>query len=291
MRRVSLFLLLALIPLGLLAGKFFANEEDFASVLAGAQQGDVIAQYRLGAMYAEGRLVPRNDDEILKWYRKSAEGGHMPAQLHLAGIYSSANDDAEAAKWYRMAAGQGHNAQAQNNLGILYRNGRGVTQNYPEAVKWYRAAADQGNPAGQFNLGGMYNRGEGVPRDSAEAFRWYRKAAEQGYAPAQEQLGSIYHSGLGVPQDYTEAINWYRKAAEQDYTQAQVMLGFIHLQGEGVPPDDVEAYFWYGLAARSGREKLYAENRDSIGEKLSAQALSDAQFRVETWQPKLYIQK
>lgn len=36
------------------------------------------------------------------------------------------------------------NTKAQNNLGSMYLQGRGVGQNYSEAMKWYRKAAEQG---------------------------------------------------------------------------------------------------------------------------------------------------
>ena len=45
-------------------------------------------------------------------------------------------DDAEAVKWYRKAAEQGH-ADAQTILGMMYKEGKGVPQDDAEAVKWY----------------------------------------------------------------------------------------------------------------------------------------------------------
>ena len=57
----------------------------------------------------------------------------------------------KAAKWYRKAADQGY-ASAQNNLALMYENGQGVTQSYPEAVKWYRLAADQGYAYAKYRL-------------------------------------------------------------------------------------------------------------------------------------------
>ena len=33
--------------------------------------------------------------------------------------------------------------RAQYNLGLMYHNGLGVTQDYKEALKWYRLAAGQ----------------------------------------------------------------------------------------------------------------------------------------------------
>ncbi|MHC8508807.1 MAG: SEL1-like repeat protein [Rhodospirillales bacterium] len=35
------------------------------------------------------------------------------------------------------------NKVLKRNLGSIYDNGKGVSQNYAEAVKWYRAAAEQ----------------------------------------------------------------------------------------------------------------------------------------------------
>ena len=56
-------------------------------------------------------------------------------------------DDAEAVKWYRKAADQGY-ALAQTNLGIMYDDGRGVPQDYVQAHMWFNlAVAAAGNSA------------------------------------------------------------------------------------------------------------------------------------------------
>jgi hypothetical protein len=47
----------------------------------------------------------------------------------------------EAARWCRKAADQGH-ALAQNNLGTMFYEGRGVAQSGVAAARWYRKAAD-----------------------------------------------------------------------------------------------------------------------------------------------------
>ena len=133
----------------------------------------------------------------------------------------------EAVKWYRKAAEQGH-AGAQNNLGVCYENGYGVTKDYAEAVKWYRKAAEQGFARAQCNLGVCYEFANGVTKNFAEAVKWYRKAAEQGFARAQYNLGVCYDQGNGVTKDYAEAVKWYRKAAEQGYADAQFNLGLCY---------------------------------------------------------------
>ncbi len=86
---------------------------------------------------------------------------------------------------------------------------------YATALREWRPLAEQGNAGAQNNLGVMYDMGQGVSQDDAEAVKWYRKAAEQGDAKAQNNLGNMYDKGKGVPQDYAEAVGWRRKAAEQ----------------------------------------------------------------------------
>ena len=72
----------------------------------------------------------------------------------------------------------------QTNIGYMYLNGYGVTQNYQEALKWHRLAANQGNAAAQYSLDVMYGNGKGVTQDYQEALKWHRLAADQGDAVA-----------------------------------------------------------------------------------------------------------
>ena len=63
-----------------------------------------------------------------------------------------------------------------------------------------RALAEQGDAEAQNNLGIMYDSGDGVPEDDAEAVRLFRLAAEQGDGEAQYNLGLMYDDGEGVTQ-------------------------------------------------------------------------------------------
>jgi TPR repeat protein len=94
-------------------------------------------------------------------------------------------------KKQKKAAKKGY-ATAQNNLGTMYYEGRGVPQSDALAVEWIRKAADQGNANAQFNLGLMYRKGKGVHQSDALAAEWFRKAADQGDADAQNYLEVMY---------------------------------------------------------------------------------------------------
>jgi hypothetical protein len=116
-----------------------------------AEKGDAVAQYRLGAMYAEGRGVVQDDAAALTWFRRSANQGNAEAQYNVGASYAEGvgvgRDEGEAAKWFRRAAEQGM-AFAQINLGLLYAAGHGVPQDNMEAMKWLGLAVIALPPGG-----------------------------------------------------------------------------------------------------------------------------------------------
>lgn len=44
---------------------------------------------------------------------------------------------------------------------------------------WYRKAAEQGNALAQYNLGFMYHEGRGVSQDTVQAHVWFNLAASE----------------------------------------------------------------------------------------------------------------
>jgi len=84
---------------------------------------------------------------------------------------------------------------------------------YATALRLWRPLAAQGVARAQNNLGVMYENGKGVPLDINEALKWYRLAAEQGYAGAQNNLGMIYALGRIVRRDPVRAYMWFSLAA------------------------------------------------------------------------------
>jgi hypothetical protein len=92
-------------------------------------------------------------------------------------------------EFYELAQ-QGH-VDAQNNLGVLYYTGRGVTQDYLAAARWYQRAARQGHGDAQNNLAALYINGYGVPQDHSMAYAWFNQAALQGVSGASQQRDLI----------------------------------------------------------------------------------------------------
>ena len=68
----------------------------------------------------------------------------------------------------------------------MYGKGEDVPQDYAEAVKWFRKAAEQSFADAQYNLGIMYKNGYGVPQNYVQAHMWFNLAGAQGEQQAAE---------------------------------------------------------------------------------------------------------
>ena len=125
---------------------------------------------------------------------------------------------------------ESYSYQPQLSAEEMYIKGKEYYNNkdYFEAIKLFRNSAELGNAAGQNSLGVMFREGSGVSRDYSEAIKWFRKSAEQGNAKGQGNLGWMYHNGYGVSQDYSEAVKWYRKSAEQGNENAKNNLRILN---------------------------------------------------------------
>ncbi len=62
---------------------------------------------------------------------------------------------------------------------------------YATALKEWRTLAEQGDAAAQYNLGVMYREGRGVPQDYVQAHMWVTLAAAQGDKDARKGRGIV----------------------------------------------------------------------------------------------------
>jgi TPR repeat protein len=60
-------------------------------------------------------------------------------------------------------------------------------------------------------------------------------------------------------------------------------------RGRGVPQDYVESHMWYNLAASrvsADDQESFADARDRLAKKITAEQIADAQRRAREWKPK-----
>jgi localization factor PodJL len=161
---------------------------------AAAMKGDASAAYEIGLRFAEGKGVPTNYEEAVKWYDRAAQAGVALATFRLGTLHEKGlgvtKDSDMARRYYTQAAERG-NAKAMHNLAVLDADGGGRGPNYKSASQWFRKAADRGVADSQYNLGILYARGIGVEQNLAESYKWFSLAAAQGDSDAASKRDDV----------------------------------------------------------------------------------------------------
>jgi len=77
-----------------------------------AEDGHVLAQFAIAAMYDDGRGLPQNLPRALSWYKTAAHAGLVDAQYMLGRFYGSGRgvkqNPSAAFYWFTLAAAGGH---------------------------------------------------------------------------------------------------------------------------------------------------------------------------------------
>lgn len=259
-------------------GGLSPNEEKarFAKILKAAETGDAEAQAEASLMYMEGKGIPQDYEEAIRWMCKAEANGCFTARIYLAADCLSDELDAfrifmPALKFLPGLAEQGDpDAQYWHGFRTFVCANRpdgGCTEDRDKALYWIRKAAEGGCTQAQAFLGSLYARGKHVPRDYEEAMRWFLKAAEQSNDDARFNIGLMYLVGDGVTQDATTAMSWFdRVSKRQRHKCYWFHMGDLYSEGARLPQNDEKAMYWYTRAAEDGDDNaqlklglMYAE--------------------------------
>ena len=107
------------------SGKFSEGIQNLEKI---ARLGNPEAQYTLGSLYMQGKIIKKNHEL--------------------------------ARTWFQMAADNGHTA-SQGNLGIIFLKGMGVSKNLEMAFQYALSAARKGYSKSQFQVARSYFKGIG----------------------------------------------------------------------------------------------------------------------------------
>jgi TPR repeat protein len=189
------------------------------------------AQEKLGVIYQHGLGVPQDYQKAGQYYQiatKERDNLRMltAGEMYCKGLGVAINHVTAANLFKAVKKDSQAFGKAQYNLGVLYQNGLGVTQDYLTATKYYQLAADSGYDPARLALGSMYLEGIGVAKDEAAAAQLFRlvETRSQEFTQAQYNLGAMYQKGRGVPRNYPKAAKHYQVAADRGYNPARLAL-------------------------------------------------------------------
>jgi|GEM_PF-3984488 len=197
------------------------------------------------------------------------------------------------AKDYPTALGQwlpladGDDPRVHYWLGIAYRFGEGIPQDYAKALIHLKKAGSQtadGNiyRRALYSLGYMAEEGQGMKADMEKAECLYRTSAENGYANAQYALALQLRLKPGIS---SKSLDWIERAALQGNPLSLFRLGQLALWNPF--KEQSEGYRLLVIAANRGSKdaiKLLDETSNS-NDKETINALQKGRRQAPDWSP------
>lgn len=140
-------------------------------------------------------------------------------------------------------------ADELHHIGYTFDVGKGVSQNFERARQWYQRARAKGCALSSRNLGILYRNGEGVSVDKAEAAYYFQEAYERGDEKSQEILKRLLDAPETTFHDLSRiAHHSFVEGRHRNYQLSRRVYGKLLDQG-GSPVD----FKWFlGIAARMG---------------------------------------
>jgi len=178
--------------------------------------------------------------------REKAEQGDLKSQVDLGILLFRASNgrdpqaDAEALAWFRKAA-ERNDARAQDFLGILYSQGRGVARDYVASAQWFRLAAEQGQEHAQRELAQMYAQGLGVPKDREESRRWSERVAARQPHRVADLLRLWFLAVVLVLVGFAVALRALQRRTLQGNGRL-LALAFVHVVGIALVLNTIDTY-------------------------------------------------
>ena len=134
------------------------------------------ALLRLGKMYTDGGVVPKDEEKANQLISASVATGYLPALFYKGELASKKNDIQQAKEWYTKAA-ISHYIPAEMALSRLYTQEKGPLFNPNLGFVWMMKAAQNGSSEAQLAVAQMYKNGKGIDINENLAKEWQQKAA------------------------------------------------------------------------------------------------------------------
>ena len=162
---------------------------------ANADAGDTDSMLDLGAMYLDGRGVPKSEEKALEWYQKAAELGGQNACRCIGNLY--------------------HYDVLDDGTPVPTAD----PERLREALRWYEKGAERDEENCLYELGDFYRKGLIVEKDEKKAFELYQRAFDvireviipehfsnnDSYSDVCFRLAECYHYGIGTNVDMMKA--------------------------------------------------------------------------------------
>ncbi len=233
-----------------------ANNNQMTTLIHSAENGDITAQIKLCELYFYGETFPVDYEQSAYWGEKALAQGDRSCRFKVAYSSSRFGNRSRALTLYSQLAEEG-DCTAMNNLGY-------VEKDLDKKVYWFKKAADSGNYVAQYNIGLYYKEGRGVEQSYKEMFHYMEMSAKNGFEPAMIEVARLYKRGCGVEKDTDKMLHWYEKAIAKGNVAAMLEIAFLYRYGDYIAQDSGKAMEYYRKAVQTGDKGNFTEDSPQL---------------------------
>lgn len=210
-------------------------EQAFTLLRAESQNGNVLAVFDLGRMYADGLGVEIDTGKAQAYYAQALKGFEI----------------LEHRKPWKYL---------EYRIGKMHSQGLGTEQDYEVSADWFTKSANQKYKFAEYSLGGQYLRGQGVEQSNEKAFELYLRSAKQGFPYADFEVAKMFRDGVGTEKDAEQSTLHFEKAyigfigleKQSHDDKLQYRLGWMLKNGIGTEQDIPKAKEYFQKSAKLG---------------------------------------
>lgn len=223
-----------------------AYDLNYYELMKKAEEGDLDAMFGVASYIIWGdptsTVEPEMGERALKYYEANADAGDGDSMLDLGAMYLEGRgvpkDEKKAMEWYRKGAGAGA-YRACRCLGNYYKydtldDGTPVPTadegRLQKAFEWFqRGAEEQHEENCLYELGDFYSYGICIPKDEKKAFELYQEAysvimnviakddmsLNDCYSDVCLRLAECWHYGIGTKKDLSAARKMIQIARDE----------------------------------------------------------------------------
>lgn len=221
-----------------------------------ADLGSAAGLFRLGISYRDGVGTVTPDLSLARdFLGKAADMGDNASRVTLAQILLKSEVRAEVDKGILLleAAAGDHDTWGTTSLAALLLDGRVLPKDGERVRTLLAPLAQKENPAALAMLGDLYVRGaKPVDADPVLGRDYYERAAALGDVGAKNKLGLMLLAGDAGPADPDRGLKLLREVAEAGDGWAKIQLGDALTQGGAVQVDAMAARDYYQKALDQG---------------------------------------
>ncbi len=229
-----------------------------------AEMGDTRGMRSAGIVHLLGIGRTQDIPTGLSWLDKAATAGNTQAASYLGEQYLLGDkyvprNDSLAIKYLYMASDSGH-FRSQESIYSIYTDFESRYYNDSTAFRWAEYLAKKDDPFYITQLGIYFRDGIAVEQDYTTAGKYFYQAAQKGFAEAESQLAILYYYGSGAPVNYVQSYAWATQALTHgDTATASIVIDTLNAHMSQAQKDSAataEPNWHVPTASEVGKKRL-----------------------------------